>query len=185
MPSSLIHTSSSALCSSMPRSRGSMPGRGRLRALGARAALRHRHGSRIPPATSSGLTPPRTGVGWCPRGTPCSSSSASSCARRTQGERPAATTLDAGAYSLRVARVRASNGLGVRCASPSRRAQEQTSCSVAARHAASERRAARVCPAALAAGTPAATCRRSGMKASGRGGGGHCAASRPATQMPS
>ena len=50
-----------------------------------------------------------------------------------------------------------------------------------------ERRRARreSAPAALAAGTPAATCRRSGMKTSGRGGGGHCAASRPATQMPS
>ena len=39
--------------------------------------------------------------------------------------------------------------------------------------------------AALAQGTPAATCRRSGMKTSARGGGGHCAASSPATQMPS
>ena len=47
----------------------------------------------------------------------------------------------------------------MRCASPSRRAQEQTSWPCCARHAASEARATRVCAAALAQGTPAATCR--------------------------
>ena len=100
------------------------------------------------------------------------------------GERHA--DRDAGANSAAIAAECASNGLGaaVRIAFEARPGADQLRrCS--ARHAASDCARTRVCAAALAQGTPAATCRRSGMKTSGRGGGGHCAASSPATQMPS
>ena len=57
--------------------------------------------------------------------------------------------------------------------------------SVLGRHAASDSRAARVCAAALAHGNAGGDLQANGMKTSGRGGAGHCAASSPATQMPS
>ena len=116
--------------------------------------------------------------------TPCVSSNDSSAgAMQRDGERRRRSAR----YDIPRDRRRcASNGLcdAMRIAFEARPGADQLRPALA-RHAASDARAPRVCAAALAQGTPAATCRRSGMKTSGRGGGGHCAASRPATQMPS
>ena len=183
-PSSLLHTSSSALCSSMPRSRASMPGAGSSRrsraephfAVGMKAAFRLQR-ERLDAAAH------RQAV--CRRRRPARLRASRAAARAAA--RPAARiAAPARRLNPRPAATREQQWTrrAMRIAFEARPGAHQRAGGARATRRA--RRAPRaLCPAALAAGMPAATCSRSGMKTSGRGGGGHCAASRPATQMPS